>query len=194
MKRRYPNNTEIRRLSARQLYRLVARFKETGSVADKRHDNVGRPRSSRNSENVQEVKHIIDETPEKSVCQVVSDLTNVTNYPSIYRMLRFDLKYFPYSISVMQHLKESDIESRIEFARRMKDHLKIVNKMWFSDESHFYLNNIVNKQNCRFWGTEKPNFHYKKPLHDDKITAWVALSSEGVIGPFSLRKKVRTRQ
>ena len=87
------------------------------------------PRSSRSSENVQEVKHIIDETPEKSVRQVVSDLTNVTNHSSVYRMLRFDLKYFPYSISVMQHLKESDIESRIEFARLMKDHLEIVNKM-----------------------------------------------------------------
>ena len=59
--------------------------------------------------------HIIDETPEKSVRQVVSDLTNVTNYSSVYRMLRFDLKYFPYCISVMQHLKESDIESHIEF-------------------------------------------------------------------------------
>ena len=83
MRRRYPYDTEIRRLSARQVYRLVARFKETGSGADKRHDNVGRPRSSRSFENVQEVKHIIDETPEKSVCQVVSDLTNVTNYSSV---------------------------------------------------------------------------------------------------------------
>ena len=91
------------------------RFKETGSVADKRHNNVGRRRSSSSSENVQEVKHIIDESPEKSVLQVVSDLTNVKNYSSVYRMLRFDLKYFPYGISVMQHLKESDIESRIEF-------------------------------------------------------------------------------
>ena len=139
MRRRYPNDTEIRRFSARQLYRLVARFKETGSVADKCHDNVGIPRSSRSSENVQEVKHITDETPKKSVRQVASDRTNVTNYSSVYRMLRFDLKYFPYSISVMQHLKEFDIESRIEFARWMKDHLEIVNKMWFSDESHFYL-------------------------------------------------------
>ena len=52
----------------------------------------------------------------------------------------------------MQHLKESDTESRIEFARRMKDHSEIVNKMWFSDESQFYLNYIVNKQNYRFWG------------------------------------------
>ena len=38
MRRRYPND-------ARPLYRLVARFKEIGSVADKCHDNVGRPRS-----------------------------------------------------------------------------------------------------------------------------------------------------
>ena len=89
----------------------------------------------------------------------------------------------------MQHLEESDIESRIEFARWMKGHLEIVNKMWFSDEFHFYLNNIVNKQNCRFWGTEKPNFHYEKPLHDDKITVWVALSSAGVIGPFFFEEK-----
>ena len=189
MRRRYPNDTVIRRLSARQLYRLVARFKEIGSVADKRHDNVGRPRSSRSSENVQEVKHIIDETPEKSVLQVVSDLTYVTNYSSAYRMLRLDLKYFPYSISVIQHLKESDIESRIEFARWMKDHLEIGNKMWFSDGFHVYLNNIVNKQNCRFWGTEKSNFHYEKPLHDDKITVWFALSSAGKIGPFFFEEK-----
>ena len=46
----------------------------------------------------------------------------------------------------MQHLEESDIESCIEFARRMMDHLEIANKMWFSDESHFYLNNIVNNE------------------------------------------------
>ena len=44
MRTSFPNDTEIRGLSARQLYRLVARFKETGSVADKRHDNVGRPK------------------------------------------------------------------------------------------------------------------------------------------------------
>ena len=37
MRRRYPNDTEIGRLSPRQLYRLVARFRETESVADKRH-------------------------------------------------------------------------------------------------------------------------------------------------------------
>ena len=82
-------------------------------------------------------------------------------------------------------MKESDIESRIEFARWMKDHLEIVNKMW----GFFYLNNIVNKHNYRFWEMEKPNFHYEKPLHNNKITVWVALSSAGVIGPFFFEEK-----
>ena len=84
---------------------------------------------------------------------------------------------------MLQHLKESDIESRIEFARWMKDHLEMVNKMWFCGEFHLYLKNIVNKQK------EKPNFHYEKPLHDDKITFWVALSSAGVIGSFFFEEK-----
>ena len=61
--------------------------------------------------------------------------------------------------------------------------------MWFSDKSHFYFNNIVNKQNCHFWGTEKPNFPYEIPLHDDKITAWVVLSSACGIGPFFFEEK-----
>ena len=57
-------------------------------------------------------------------------------------------------------------------------------KIWFSDESHFYLNAAVNKQNRRVWGIEKPNSYLEKPLHDDKVTAWAAMSSTGVIGSF----------
>ena len=38
-------------------------------------------------------------------------------------------------------------------------------------------------------GTEKPTFHYEKPLNDDKITVWVALSSAGVIGPCFFKEK-----
>jgi len=185
---RYPNDLEIINSSTRRLYRLVVRFKETVSVKEKRLGNTWRLRSSKSSENVQEVKRVIEETPEKYVRQVTCVRTDVNSYSSVYRMFRFDLKYFPNTISVMQHLKESDVESRVEFARWMQKHLELLSPMWFSDEYHFYLNNVVNKQNCRFWGTEKPNFHYEKPLHDDKLTVWAALSRTGVIGPFFLRK------
>ena len=36
---------------------------------------------------------------------------------------------------------------------------------------------------------ENPNFHYEKPLHDDKITVWVTLSSAGMIGLFFFEEK-----
>ena len=68
------------------------------------------------------------------------------NYSSVYRMLRFDLNYFPYTISLMQHLKEVDVESRSKFASWVQNHLEPLSKMWFSDESHFYLNVVVNNK------------------------------------------------
>ena len=84
----------------------------------------------------------------------------------------------------MQHLKYSDIESRLHFAHRMKENDQIANVIWFSDEAHFHLNAQVNKRNCRFWGSEKPDLYLEKPLHDEKVTAWAAMISAGFIGPF----------
>lgn len=99
-------------------------------------------------------------------------------------MLRFDLKLTPIKVSIMQHLKETDISSRLSFANWMTSHLDVVDKLWFSDEAHFYLNSQVNKQNCRYWGNEKPDFYIEKPLHGERVTVWAALSADGIVGPF----------
>ncbi len=84
----------------------------------------------------------------------------------------------------MQHLKDSDIESRLRFAHWMKENDEIADVLWFTDEAHFYLSAEVNKRNCRYWGSEKPDFHLEKPLHDKKVTVWATISSAGIIGPF----------
>ena len=65
---------------------------------------------------------------------------------SVYRMLRFDLKLTPYTISItgMRHLKPSDIDYRIQFGRWMIEHDNNIKHAWFSDEAHFYLNGDVN--------------------------------------------------
>ena len=39
-----------------------------------------------------------------------------------------------------------------------------INRVWFSDEAHFYLNGYVNKQNYRFWGSENPNVAVSRTL------------------------------
>jgi hypothetical protein len=83
----------------------------------------------------------------------------------------------------MQHLKPTDIKSRLDFAMSIERQIQeLVDSIWFSDEAHFYLNASVNKQNMRFWGSEKHNFYEEEPLHVDKIT--VVLSSTGIIGPY----------
>lgn len=84
----------------------------------------------------------------------------------------------------MQHLKDTDISSRLTFARWMLRNIVLTDVIWFSDEAHFTLNRYVNKQNMRFWGTSKPDFYEERPLHSQKVTVWAALSSAGIIGPF----------
>ena len=54
------------------------------------------------------------------------------------------------------------------------------NKIVFSDEAHFWLNEYVNKQNYRFWGTENPNISISKSLHPGKVTSWAALPVKGI--------------
>ena len=106
--------------------------------------------SVRSAENIAEVRQVIGETPQMSVRKV-----NISNQAS--RMFRFDLKRTPYTLSVMQQLKDSDIESRLHFAHWMKENDQIVDSIWFSEEANFHLNAQVNKRNCRFWGSHKPD-------------------------------------
>lgn len=53
----------------------------------------------------------------------------------------------------MQHLKQSDIESRFMFVlRRKKNNTVIAQDIWSSGETHLYLNGFVNKKKCMLLG------------------------------------------
>ncbi|GFV19126.1 hypothetical protein TNCV_3223441 [Trichonephila clavipes] len=39
-----------------------------------------------------------------------------------------------------------------------------------SDETHFWLNGYVNKQNCRIWSEANPQVYVETPLHPEKLT------------------------
>lgn len=181
MQKLYPHEEKLTR---QQIHRTVKRFEVTGSVTDARHHNTGRPRSSRCAGNIQQIEEIIESTPQTSIRKVLGNITNRPSKASVQRILKFDLKLIPYKMSVMQHLKDTDIEARLRFADWVKLNDGLIKHVWFSDEAHFYLNGQINKQNCRFWGKEKPDIYLEKPLHGDKVTVWAALSSDGIIGPF----------
>ena len=92
----------------------------------------------------------------------------------------------------MQHLKGTDISSRLAFSEWAIQHDCVLDSVWFSDEAHFTLHGYVNEQNVRFWGCEKPDIHDVKPLHGEKLTVRAALSSKGIIGPYSFQENGET--
>ncbi|GFW92536.1 hypothetical protein TNCV_518531 [Trichonephila clavipes] len=47
-------------------------------------------------------------------------------------------------------------------------------RILFSDEAHFWLNDYINKQNCRIWSEANPQVYVETPLHPEKLTVWCA--------------------
>ena len=81
MQKKYPNE---KRITKQQILRMVKRFENCGTVADGRHSNTGRPRAVRKEETIDQVRQIIEETPQKSVRSVLYDVTNTASCSSVY--------------------------------------------------------------------------------------------------------------
>ncbi len=65
------------------------------------------------------------------------------------RILKKESKYFPYKVQISQSLSKPSELKRVQFCEKMLEKLETdpnyINKIWFTDESHFYLNGYVNK-------------------------------------------------
>ncbi|GBO21533.1 hypothetical protein AVEN_63098-1 [Araneus ventricosus] len=66
--------------------------------------------------------------------------------------------------------------------------------IWFTDEAHFHLNGFVHKQKWRFWGSENLHLCEEKPLHSPEVTAWVAVCSRSIIGPFVMQETISSER
>jgi hypothetical protein len=56
-------------------------------------------------------------------------------------------------------------------------------KIFFSDESTFYLSGIVNKHYCRIWAPNNPYVTVEAAMNSAKINVWCAMSKTSIIGP-----------
>ncbi len=57
-------------------------------------------------------------------------------------------------------------------------------RIFFSDESTFYIFVIVNKHNCRIWATNNPYTIIEVDMNSAKINVWFAISNKQIIGPY----------
>ncbi|GFW48339.1 hypothetical protein TNCV_1109021 [Trichonephila clavipes] len=87
----------------------------------------------------------------------------------------------PFGLAVHQN----DHQARRTFVEWAQNEIAVVpdfhKRILFSDEAHFWLNDYVNKQNCRIWSEANPQVYVETPLHPEKLTVWCALWAGGIL-------------
>jgi len=168
----------------------VRQFRERGSVAGAQ----SRVRGTRTPRTViNRVRRAIHRKPNLSVRRL-SNITGVSK-STIHRILRRELRLYPYKLQLTQRLRRGDKAKRVRFCRWLLDKWKSPSfrrHLFVSDEAHFYLNGCVNKQNCRVWGNENPHALVEQDHQPSHVTVWCGLTSRGVIGPYYFQSRGRT--
>ncbi|GFT02418.1 hypothetical protein TNCV_4625411 [Trichonephila clavipes] len=82
-------------------------------------------------------------------------------------------------------IHQNDHQARHRFVEWAQNEIAVVpdfhKRILFSDETHFWLNGYVNKQNCRIWSEANPQVYIETPLHPEKLTVWCALWAGGIL-------------
>ena len=94
---------------------------------------------------------------------------------------------FLYHIQIKHQRTANDEKTRLDicnfFNDKMEENLEWIEKVWFSDEAQFYLDDYVNSKNNIFLGTAPPQKVLQRLLHSSKVTARCAMNSKTMIEP-----------
>ena len=101
----------------RTIYAIHRKFMETGSVVDAQRS--GRPKSGRSEENIRVLEEAYALSQGKSIRRAAVELE--ISRSSIQRILRKDIKAFPYKLQAVHKLKE-DNDHRVEMSETLLYH------------------------------------------------------------------------
>lgn len=149
---KYPDRVPI---SKATVSKILHKFNDIGNVRDK--PKSGRPTVS--DDNQLNVLLEIEENPHCSITTLSTN--NEICRGAVHKILK-KAKLHPYKIKLIHELNEDDFDRRMEFCENMQELCNQNNgfeyNILFSDEATFCLNGTVNRQNCRYWATENPNW------------------------------------
>ena len=160
--------------------RWVARFRSTGNVSDSKP--VGRCRTIRTDENIQRVSESVFQSPKRSLRKRSQSLG--INRHTLWQIKK-DLKLRPYMLTSHHELTPRDMQRRVDMAEWFDENPDVLDRLWFSDEAHFFLAGAMNPNNTVHWGKKRPDEVRSTPPHSQKVMAWIAMRrGGGLIGPF----------
>jgi len=147
---RFPQRPAI---NVRKLKRILKNLKEHGSFEVKKV----RRQTVINEENTITVLAYFHALPSNSIFDAVRDLG--LGYSSIQKILKRN-NFFPYKIDIVQFLKDTDFQRRIQFCEwlltKTQEDDNFLKTIIWSDESKFTKNGIFNRRNSHLWALEKP--------------------------------------
>ncbi len=170
----------------------MKKFETTGSVHDDKAQKVGAKRTKQSEENIDQARKIMRAMLQTSITQVAQEIE--ISVASACSILTTDIFLFPYKIQVHQDLSQVPVGKRLNFAMEfgvyLDAHPSVLPLIWFGDEAHFWLEDYVNKHNCRKWASSNPAVFLTKNLHPKKIVVWAALGTQGFISLIFAEKNV----
>ena len=138
--------------TGKTIHRWVSNFRQTSSALNRRRS--GRPRTRTAQENVTAVADSIEQSPRRSIRKHAFALH--MSATSVHRILHRSLHMHPYKIMVVQELSERDYETRTNLSRDILQFIPPISVTICSDEAHFHLSGMINKQNFRYWSQNNP--------------------------------------
>ena len=177
---------EEQHLNRKALYRLHLKFKETGSLENRKRTAV---RPIRNSDTITDIAayfEVYSDTTTRRFFQKESFPLSLT---SLKRILKDDLKLKPYKSRRFHRLHgEKDFNERYHVCKMVLDYISedplFLSRILWTDECFFKLNGTMNHHNVRWWAVENPHRYLEKSLNSSGVMVFVGISTYGPIGPF----------
>lgn len=182
-----------------RIHAWLKKFHEYGSVENlnkksaKRETHSGR-KKVRTSAILEQVRQDVQSSPKRSTRKRAQSLQ--LSQTTLRRILKEDLKMFPYHIQTKHLLTGDDKQRRLFMANilmeKIEAHAAFLPNLITTDEAHFHLDGQVNSKNNIFWGKKPPEEVAQRPLHSEKVTVWCAVWSKGILGPYFFEEEGRT--
>lgn len=113
---------------------------------------------------------------------------------SRYHVAMAKLHLRPYHPTLSVNLNDDDFDRHSQFCQiwleKFQNDPHLVDHIFWSDETRFNRNGVVNRHNCTYWPNENPHIEFNLPNTQEGVMVWCRLTSGGLLGPYFFKEAV----
>ena len=161
------------------VWKVVQKFKETGSTSNR--PGQGRKRSVRTPQLVKNTREKLRRNPRRSASKLAEEAG--VSQTSLRRLLKNDLKTFPYKLQKRHELTPFHLNMRLKRSREILKRIKsgTLSNLVFTDEKKFDVQQSVNHQNDRVWTRNglTNSRRVTRRQNPSSVMVWAAITATG---------------